>query len=589
MNRLIVSLFVLYILAGLSLLERANAQAPEQQQLIRAIEFRGFQHVSSLVQAQTEQAIKSKVGQPYNKTVAENDVTEILSLGWYFRASENPEPMENGIRMVFNVVENPVITGVSLIGNTRISTADLLKVIQTKPGTVLNKNLVGQDAARIKEAYGKLGFTLTTVADIQITKDGVLQFFIFEPHIGEIRIEGNKKTEEKVIRRELIFKPGDVYNETDVTHSLTRLQHLNIFKEVTALPEPGTEPGTLIIVVSVTEQRTGMASVGMGHSNIKGLYGFFNVTDTNIFGTGQSLGGQIQVGADRSYEVNYSNPWLDPQRTSLAVNLYDKTILRQAIFDSQTYLYDERRTGGDLTVGRPLNPDKTGYSDTMGYVTLRANQVGGVADQNMTVPQELLTESTVHSVGFSVVKDTRKDSILNPDRGSYLSLATEFAGLGGADFDKITGDFRHYWTVRTSKISTGDNGEKKTVLPWVYASRVMVGTITGDPPFLDQYLLGGADTLRGHKEDRFPGQNMLLWNHELRIPLMENLQVVPFVDMGDAWGGPFAQNFGDATFTPHLGYGVGIRVLTPIGPLRLDYGISGDGEKEFHFGVGATY
>ena len=591
-NTFAAHFIALLLLLGIGLPYRADAQAPETPQIVKEIQFNGFLNVTPDVQAQTRAVVKSKVDQPYNKTTAENDVNEILGLGWYFRASENPEPVEGGIRLIFNLVENPVVTGVSFTGNTQISAADLLKAIQTKPGTVLNKNLVGQDASRIKDEYAKRGFTLTTVADIQISKEGGLQFVIFEPKIGEIRIEGNQKTHENIIRRYLTFKPGDVYNEKDVRNSLQRLEHLNIFKEVTALPEPGTEPGTLIIDVRVTEQRTGLASLGAGSSNIKGLFVFVNVSDSNIFGTGQNVSAQVQVGADRSYEVGYTNPWVDNKQTSFSANLYDKTILRQAVQGTITYLYDERRTGGNVSVGRPLQPDKTGFSNTMAYITLRSDRVGAQQDTSTTYtpPPSLLSDSTVHSIALSLVKDTRMN-ILNPSGGSYLSFATEFAGLGGAPFDKYTGDFRHYWTVYRPKVRpVAEGAEKKPApQPWVYASRVMVGTITGAPPFLDQYLTGGAETLRGYKEDRYPGQQMVLWNNELRIPIMESLQFVTFTDIGDAWGGPFARGFGDPDFVLHEGAGVGIRVLTPIGPLRLDYGISREGEKEFHFGVGSTF
>ena len=78
----------------------------------------------------------------------------------------------------------------------------------------------------------------------------------------------------------------------------------------------------------------------------------------------------------------------------------------------------------------------------------------------------------------------------------------------------------------------------------------------------------------------------MLWNNELRFPISESLQGVLFIDVGDAWQGAYAAQFGDATYDLHYGYGLGIRVITPIGPLRLDYGFNGEGGHQFHFGVG---
>jgi outer membrane protein insertion porin family len=121
----------------------------------------------------------------------------------------------------------------------------------------------------------------------------------------------------------------------------------------------------------------------------------------------------------------------------------------------------------------------------------------------------------------------------------------------------------------------------------VLAARLLVGTTTGDAPYLEQFLIGGPDSLRGYRVDRFAGSHMAILNTELRFPLSSNLIGVGFVDVGDAWGGsiaadPFFQ--GDKSFTAHLGYGVGVRVQTPVGPLRLDLGFSKEG-TETHFGV----
>jgi outer membrane protein insertion porin family len=117
--------------------------------------------------------------------------------------------------------------------------------------------------------------------------------------------------------------------------------------------------------------------------------------------------------------------------------------------------------------------------------------------------------------------------------------------------------------------------------------RLLFGVTTGDPPFLEQFLIGGNDTLRGYRQDRFPGRRMALLNTEIRRPIGKSLIGVLFTDAGDAWGGPVATNpnfRGDPSFKAHTSYGAGIRVKTPLGPLRLDYGIGKEG-SETHFGI----
>jgi outer membrane protein insertion porin family len=578
--RRICTLLVIAVLAMLAI--TAHAQAPAQP-VVKEITFQGIAHLDAPTVDSLKGKLKSQVGQPLSPETVTADKEMLTESGWFFRVDSRTEPVEGGVRLVFVVVENPVITAIDFIGNTAISDADLQKEIASKPGTVLNRAVVRVDATeKIRGAYVRQGYTLVEVTDINITREGKLEFTIFEPKIGEIRIEGNKKTRDYVVRRELEFKPGDLYNEKVIRRSLRNLEGLNIFQEVTAAPEPGDQPGTLIVVVRVTERRTGLASVGIGHSNIQGLIGFVDVADTNLFGSGQRLSARVQFGADSSYTLSYTNPYIDSRRTSFTANLYDRTILRQAVQLNTTYLYNEDRNGFNFTFGRP-----TGLN-TRTYVTLRNDRVRAKPEDNNPVPAVLLQGADVRSVALSQVRDTR-DSFLNPSAGLYTSIGAEYAGFGGADFQKFTGEGRTYRIVRQRVLSDKEKKAGKQAMPWVFASRLSAGATAGSPPFLDQFLVGGADTLRGFKEDRFPGESMVLLNNELRVPITDALQVVGFFDAGDAWRGDFAQQFGDGNLKLHYGYGAGIRIQTPIGPLRLDYGLNAEGGHEFHFGVGPTY
>jgi len=569
----------------LSSLAQTPAPAP---QIVRAVEIQGYKAVSQEVQDQVAKLLKTQVGQPYDETVAKADDEEILHTGWFFNAFHRPEAVADGVRVVFTVVENPVVKNISFSGNTVLSADQLAAMLKTQPGQVLNQEQVSADATRIKQAFIDKGYSLVQVVGIDVTPDQDLKFQLFEPKIGEIRIETDNKalrTRDYVIRRELQFKVNDVYNENNIRESLRALDRLGIFQEVKAIPQPGTEPGTLLISVQVAERRTGLASFGVAHSNIKGLIGFVDVADTNLFGSGQQLNLRVQFGADNSYQLGYTNPWVGTKRTSFTANLYNSTILRQAVSEDTTTLYNELRNGGNLTFGRPLSK---GLNPTRGYVTLRADHIRASEEADNPLPpglEGLLEPSDVRSLALSMVNDSR-DNILNPTGGRYTTLAGEIAGLGGAKFNKFTVEHRRYWIIKNKPVP-GEDARKKQ--PWILASRLSLGTITGSPPFLDQFLSGGADTLRGYKEDRFPGVNQVLLNTELRVPVNESLQVVGFTDLGDAWGGRFAEGFGDPGFTLHTGYGLGVRVQTPIGPLRLDYALNGEGGHEFHFGIGSTF
>jgi outer membrane protein insertion porin family len=582
----LVLTFTTGILFGMPILGLAQTPAPAPK-IVRAVEVQGYKFVAPGVQDDVKALLKTQVGQPFEAKTADADVEEMLRTGWFYNAFHREEALEDGVRVLFTVVENPVVKKISFVGNTVLEAEALLAVLETRPDQVLNQELVSADATRIRQAFAEKGYSLVQIVDLNVTPEQELKFQIFEPKIGEVRIETDTKslrTRDYVIRRELLFEVGDVYNENDIRESLRSLDRLGIFQEVKAIPQPGTEPGTLLISVQVVERRTGLASVGVGHSNIKGLIGFVDVADTNLFGSGQKLNLRVQFGADDSYQLGYTNPWVGSQRTSFTANLYNRNILRQAVSEDTTHLYDERRTGGNLTLGRPLSKDR----NTRGYVTLRADRVHASEEEDNPLPpglEGLLEPSDVRSLALSMVRDTR-DNFLNPSGGNYTTLAAEVAGLGGASFNKFTAEHRRYWVIRNKPVS-GENDRKKQ--PWILASRLSLGAITGDPPFLDQFLPGGADTLRGYKEDRFPGVNQALLSTELRVPINESLQAVGFVDLGDAWGGRFAEGFGDSSFTLHAGYGLGVRVQTPIGPLRLDYALNSESGREFHFGIGSTF
>ncbi len=579
---LLLGLLICLCLPGLGFAQGVAEPAP----IIRELVFSGFVNLPPQGQQLVRGAVKSQVGQPLNEETVKQDEERIRDLGSFRFVSHAVETLADGVRLTFTVMELPVVTGIEFAGNTKFTTQQLLNQIHTRPGQVLNRNQIRDDGQAIETLYAQKGYTQTRVQDYHLSDDNKLVFIIFEPRIGEIRFAGNTKTHDYVIRRQLMFHPGDVYNVNTVSQSLKNLDNLGIFQDISAVPEPGAEPGTLIETIRVAERRTGMASVAVGESNIEGLIGILELADTNLAGTGQSLSAKMQFGADKSYELTYVNPWIDPQRTSFSLDLYNKVLLQEAIeADGSSVLYDQKRDGVTMTIGRPFGPN-THY-----YLSPRWDTIGATNYNNNVVPAILLQESNVHSIMLSRQDDTR-DNILTPSSGSFTNLAAEFAGLGGAKFTKYTGDLRHYWNLSRRKppATPPVPGEKqKKPLPLVFAERLVLGTTSGAPPFLEQFLIGGADSLRGYKEDQFPGQRELLWNNELRIPLAESIQAVTFIDFGDAWGGNYAAEFGDETFKLHYGYGLGIRVITPIGPLRLDYGFNGEHGHELHFGMGSTF
>ena len=541
---------------------------------IAAVNVIGNQHVAT---EDILAVVKTEVGGTYSDEQVDQDREAVLRLGWFRRVAVEREVRDDGIHVSFRVEENPVISDIQFEGINVLTREELLGVMKTQPGQVYSKPLVFRDKGAIQALYESKRYDLAMVAAERMsTEDGVLTLTIAEGEIQAIRIEGNTRTKEYVIRRYVRTKAGEVYNGRKLSSDVTRLMNLGYFETVRYEAAMGDDPGTVVVIITVVEKRlTGNAGFGMMYGSAGGLVAFVDLVKTNVGGIGQVISLRGEFGGVTSFELGYQHPWILNPETRLNLGLYNRFIVREAFVapeeggDRRTILYHERRMGGNLTLGRPIS------DHSMVFLRLRSDDVsisGLTAEEQPYLGGAAFAPREVRSVTLAVSADTR-DSNYNPRRGSYTQLSTEVAGiLGGADFNKYVVDTRRF-------IPMGSQN--------VLAMRLLGGVVTGEAPYLEQFLIGGHESLRGYRTDRFAGSRMAILNTEYRFPLTSNLLGVVFVDVGDAWGGAIASDpyfKGDEAFTSHLGYGAGIRVKTPIGVLRLDLGFSEEG-TETHFGA----
>lgn len=502
--------------------------------------------------------MKIRVGDTVNKDRVKADCEAILALGKF--SEVRPEiSSENGrVILLVRVKENPVITAVNFEGNTIFTSEKLRAVMKTQSGDVLDTAVLRGDIAVIEKLYQDAGYVLARVVDVNVTPEGVITLTIAEGVIEDIRVEGLQKTKAFVVTRELLVKPGDVFERDKVRKSLQRVFNLGFFEDVTSRVDAGAKPGQVILIIKVVERKTGNASAGLGYSSKEGLVGSLEISDTNFRGVGQRVSARLEFGTEQNYELSFREPWLDKHNTSLDVSLYDATKER---FRETADKFTETRKGGSLALGRPLSENvRTSFAYRAEDVSI-ANNTGG------------LPEGPLRSLEWATVRDTR-DIFANATTGSRTSFSAIQAGgwLGGTfDFNKYILDFRRY--VRLSR--------KNHVL----ALRFNAGLGTGDIPTYEKFTLGGAFNLRGFKEDFLRGNNVLSATAEYRVPVNKNLAGVFFVDSGKVWGQAVPlTNEGELK----VGYGAGIRVETPIGPIRLDYGI-GEAGGRIHFSIGQMF
>lgn len=563
------------------------------------IEIKGLKHIP---EHNIRDVIKTREGQVFSNDTLLEDVNAILNLGYFIPPEMDPEGVQavpeelpdGSFKVTFEVKENPLIQKVQFEGNHLFTGEELqtaLKFLQ--PGQVWNWNNIEADLENLDNYYQERGYVAFALpGDPFIDEAGVVHFKIDEWKIHQIHFRfvdaQNKptkpKTKEKVLRREMESKPGSYFSNRKLSEDMRRIFNLNLFedirrKEVVA----GPDPNTVDVTIEVQEkERTSTVAAGAGYSSRYGLVGFADVSMSNLQGMARQATARVEFGGRRSYDLSLFEPWLDRRRSSLNISVYDTSALGLDTYYpgaagsfQRSRDYDQRRQGFLIGLTRPLD-----WNTRLG-LELKSEAVQtkrGVGSQALpSLPpfpfQELGSDST-RSLSLSLARDTR-DVIFDPSGGARLSLGVEFAGRwfgGDNDFTKYNLEARKYWPIGSALVKT--EREERKVPRQVLAARIKYGGSSGRLPFSQVYFVGGSETLRGYEDDRWFGNRMFLMNLEYRYRFQPALQGVVFFDLGRAWREGEPLNFPDSLASA---FGFGIRVKTPLGPLRLDYGIGSEG------------
>lgn len=598
--------------------------AVTERRLIAEIEIVGTKTISRDVVAAEIEDANVKVGDEYDARAIETARQNIRAQPWYTDVTVRTEETPAGTRVRFIVQEKERIRQIRFVGNTVVTDEELLEQMVLQPGMIADTATIRADMVRIKSYYQRRGYDASVVNTNLAFEQ--LEIYISERRIKEIRVNGLRKTKRSVVTREMRIKEGNLFNENDVTHDLRRILNLQIFDNIAwdLRNDPVDPDKYVILIITVKEKRTGTVGFGGGFTSVDGLVGRVHFTENNLFGGAKKATLLGEFGGRTSFMVSYTDPWLDRKRTSLSVSVFDIERRRRLVGgggflvrrDGTTF--DERRAGGSVSVGRRIAPDLNvlvgiraediseaffsasrqlgdlGFDDFPGAVrpasdSGAARQVGGGIPPGGS-PGPIVIGAPLHeggelrSVSLTTIYD-RRDLYDNPTGGFRIGASAESAGSfigGGTDFRKFSGDVRYYKKISESK-------ER------VLAARVKAGITSGDLPIFEAFIVGGSDSLRGYREDRFWGRRMLLFNVELREPITDSLTAVAFVDAGSAWGGGFKTGLPgftvqapDDELSMRASVGAGVRVQTPFGPLRFDFGQGQEG-GEFHFGFGHIF
>lgn len=463
-------------------------------------------------------------------------------------------------------------------GNKVFPENELWQRISMLPGTTYSQRNLSNDIDVIRKFYFSRGYMdvriipdakfnrETSKVDVSYTIEEGDLFFV-----DKVKIRGNTKTKDIVIRRELRIKPGTRFDGDLLDKSKQRLTNLGYFEEVTYDTEPGSEPNHKDVVFRVKEKQTGELSFGAGYSSVDQFVGFAEIAQRNFdlfnwprfTGGGQSVSLRGRIGSiSKNAEFNFTEPYIFGKRIAFSFDAYNTR------YESKNIDFAHERLGAGITFARAINDFVkvgTGY-------TLERVEVDDISDDAADIIRKFAGKNLLSRLKLFISRDTT-DNIYNPTKGSVLGFSSELIGtfLGGDhDYYILQATGTKYWTIR-----------KNNVLEW--RNRLAVADGFGDTdeiPVFDRFFAGGLGTVRGYNFRRVSpkvndrpvgGETLFITSLEYTspIPKLESFKWSLFIDAGQV-------NFDSYDFFQSdefvVSVGPGLKVNTPIGPLAFYYG-----------------
>ncbi len=481
------------------------------------------------------------------------------------------------------------VESIDFRGDILTTKEELFQVIKTKEGDIYRNTVVQKDVLELTDLYADQGYAyvdVRPVVNLREEKQTVRLTFDIEKgkevSFERINIVGNTKTRDKVIRRELRFGEGDLYSSTGMKRSQQRLRQTGYFKEVDFATSKGTNEEKINLDVAVEEAPTGSVSLGVGFSTrdqfvIEGAFSQRNLLGYGYqFNLSGNLGGETAQG-----RIGFTDPWFLGYSVLVGADLY---YTEDEFFDN----YSTRVRGGRLRLGKELGEFLRGRIT----YTYEIVEVFDVVETASRIIREQEGERDSSILGLRLSMD-RRDDFFFPTRGGVYQFEPENSGglLGGDnDFYRLVGEFQYYYPLIWKLVGHG---------------RVLLGLVEGyddtdEVPLWERFYVGGVRTIRGFEygeagpEDEtgevIGSDKEVAVNFELLFPVKEEMGIrgVVFFDVGKGF-----DEFDDL-FPLRTSAGIGLRWLTPLAPMRIDYGFNLNPEDDeddarLHFFLGGTF
>ncbi len=508
----------------------------------------------------------------------------------------------DGINIVYNVNEGQrynfgeiSVVG-DLIDNNQNKTLDKIK---SANGKTFNVDYLRQDTFGISDKFTDIGYAFANVEPLtKVNRENKTVDIAYKvskgelTHVNKILFNGNDKTRDNVLRRNLKIQEQEVFSSSKIRRSQELLRRLGFFDEVTIVPQPTDDAQKVNLNVGVKEAQTGTFSIGAGVSSGDGVLFNGRVSENNVLGTGNSISVDVNTGTTtNNFLLSFTNPRVND--TYLSFGVSGQSVIRR--FDN----FDRTITGGGISLGYPLLflGTDTDYLDdirvSLGYQynKIEIDNLDDDAPQ-LVIDQE--GETTASSILPRLIRNTI-DNPLDPSSGSRQVLNLEYAGLGGEENFWLV-NFNNSWFYPIIETNAGDI---------VFSQRIKFGwgeNISGDGqfPLFRRFFPGGIDTNRGfaarelgpqdENGNEFGGNKQLLGTFETIFPISQSigLKGVLFYDVGNAFDDEESINFGELRHS----VGWGFRWRSPIAPIRIEIGHplnreEGDNSIAFNFSLGA--
>jgi outer membrane protein insertion porin family len=549
---------------------------------------------------QVYKVIRTRAGEVSTRSQLREDINAVFATGFFADVRAVPSDTPLGVRVTFEVKPNPVLKAVRTEGTKVLDLEVLRKAFAEQEGRVLNFGKLQAAVEEIEQWYADKGYVLAKVIDVRTSEDGTLTLEIAEGEIEDIRVQGNTKTRDFIITRELKSKPGDVFNRNQIQEDLQAVFNLNLFQDVNVGLNPGRDPNKVVVVVNVEERRTGTLSGTLGVSSATGVFAGLSVSEENLGGNNQKASFNVQVGTNETlFDLNFTDPRIATLEipTSYSVNISNQ--------QSSSFVFNEgltlpngdpvriNRLGGSITFSRPLGGNwRASLGARVQFVEAR-NSNG--EQERFDVLGNPITfsasgQDSYTTLRLGLIHDTR-DNLNTPSQGSVFRLFTEQSVRlfqNGLNANRLEASYSQFIPVKLF--------ETRSERPQVLAFDVRAGTTLGDLAPYDAFPIGGGNSVRGFFEGGIgSGRSFATATAELRFPLFDPVGVVVFADYGTDLGSGAAVIGNPAAVRNKpgsgLGLGAGIRIQSPLGPLRIDYAV-GQGEAgraQLHFGIGEKF